>query len=141
MRLPSITLAGLVAGAFAASPAVAQPVVYHGALTCEAATTVNIRASSVRSTVTVAGSQVTFQRPIFNQDTRTVIGREQGTGTLANGRFVIETTGDYEGRTMRGRYEGALSGGEVTLSGTRQWTLRSGTGTQACTGRFRPQAG
>ena len=141
MRLSSVTFACLVAGTLAASPAAAQPVVHHGSLACEAATTVNIRASSVRSTVTVNGSQVTFVRPIFNQDTRTVIGREQGTGTLANGRFVIETIGDYEGRTMRGRYEGTVAGGEVTLTGSRQWTLRSGVGTPSCTGRFRPQSG
>jgi hypothetical protein len=137
MRLPSILLAGVLAG----SPALAQPVVYNGALACEAADTVNIRASNARATVTREGDRVTFQRPIFNQDTRIIIGREQGTGTLANGRFVIETTGDYEGRTMRGRYEGALTGGEVLLRGTRHWTLRSGVGTQQCSGRFRPQAG
>jgi hypothetical protein len=137
MRLPSILLAGVLAG----SPALAQPVVYNGALACEAADTVNIRASNARATVTREGDRVTFQRPIFNQDTRIIIGREQGTGTLANGRFVIETTGDYEGRTMRGRYEGTLTGGEVLLRGTRQWTLRSGVGTQQCNGRFRPQAG
>jgi hypothetical protein len=137
MRLPSILLAGVLAG----SPAFAQPVVYHGALSCEAADTVNIQASNARATVTREGDRVTFQRPIFNPDTRLVIGHEQGTGTLANGRFVIETTGNYRGDTMRGRYEGTLTGGEVLLRGTRHWTLRSGVGTQKCSGRFRPQTG
>lgn len=137
MRLP---LACLLA-AVAATPSLAQSVVYTGALACEAAATVNVRASNVRATVTRNGNQVTFQRPIYNPDTQAVMGREQGTGTLANGRFVIETLGDYEGRTMRGRYEGTLADGQVQLTGTRHWTLRTGTGTQACSGTFRPPRG
>lgn len=126
---------------FAAMPAAAQNVVYQGALNCEASPSANIQASNARATVTRAGNQVTFERPIYNQQTRQVIGRESGTGTLDGGRFVIQTEGNFGGNTMRGRYEGTLTDAEVKLTGTRQWTLRSGVGNQPCSATFRPQRG
>ncbi|WP_144300217.1 hypothetical protein [Elioraea rosea] len=130
-----------IALAFAALPAAAQNVVYQGALDCEAAPSANIQASNARATVTRAGNQVTFERPIYHQQTRQVIGREAGTGTLDGGRFVVQTEGNFGGNTMRGRYEGSLADHEAKLTGTRQWTLRSGVGNQSCSGTFRPQRG
>ncbi|MCU0986441.1 MAG: hypothetical protein MUC89_16150 [Acetobacteraceae bacterium] len=138
MRIP---LAAFTAALAAAVPASAQTVVYQGALNCDASPSANIQASNARATVTRNGNQVTFERPIYNQQTRTVIGRESGSAALNNGRFVIETEGNFGGSTMRGRYEGTVTAGEVQITGTRQWTLRSGIGNQACSGRFRPQAG
>jgi hypothetical protein len=138
MRLP---LAIAAASLLAALPASAQSVVYQGALNCEASPSANIQASNARATVTRNGNEVLFERPIYNQQTRQVIGRESGTGTLSGGRFVIQTEGNFGGNTMRSRYEGTLTDAEVKLTGTRQWTLRSGVGNQACSGTFRPQRG
>ncbi len=124
-----------------AMPVAAQTVVYQGALNCEAAPSANVQASNARATVTREGNQVTFERPIYNQQTRTIIGREAGSAQLTGGRFVIQTEGNFAGASMRGRYEGTLTNTEVQLTGTRQWTLRSGIGNQTCSGRFRPQPG
>lgn len=123
----------------AAAPAQAQTVVYQGPLNCEESPSANVRASNARATITRNGNQVLFERPIYNQDTRTVIGRESGTGTLNGGRFTIQTEGNAGSTTMRGRYEGTLTDAEVKLTGSRQWTLRSGVGNQACSATFRPQ--
>lgn len=138
MRLP---LAIAAASLLAAFPASAQSVVYQGALNCEAAPSANIQASNARATVTRTGNQVLFERPVFNQETRQVIGRESGTGTINAGRFTIQTEGNVGGATMRGRYEGTVTDAEVRLTGTREWTLRRGVGNQACSGTFRPQRG
>lgn len=138
MRLPfAIVAASLVV----AVPARAQSVVYQGALNCEAAPSANIQASNARATVTRTGNQVLFERPIFNQETRQVIGRESGIGTINGGRFTIQTEGNVGGNTMRGRYEGTVTDAEVKLTGTREWTLRRGVGNQSCSGTFRPQRG
>ncbi len=131
----------VIAFALAATPAAAQNVVYQGALNCEAAPSANIQASNARATVTRTGNQVLFERPIYNQQTRQMIGRESGAGTLDGGRFTIQTEGNFGGNTMRGRYEGTLSDAEVKLTGTRQWTLRGGVGNQPCSATFRPQRG
>lgn len=138
MRLPLAVAASLLA---TAAPASAQTVVYSGALNCEASASANVQASNARATVTRNGNQVSFERPIYNQQTRQVIGRESGTGTLAGGRFVIQTEGNFGGSTMRARYEGTLTDSEARLTGSRQWTLRTGVGNQACSGTFRRQAG
>jgi hypothetical protein len=140
MRLAPAALAAALA-VLPAPPAAAQTVVYQGALNCEAAASANIQASNARATVTRNGDQVTFERPIYNQQTRTVIGRESGSAPLNNGRFVIQTEGNFGGSTMRGRYEGTVTASQVQITGSRQWTLRSGVGNQACSGTFRPQAG
>jgi hypothetical protein len=140
MRSGPVSLAAAVLAAVA-FPVNAQTVVYQGPLNCEAAPSANIQASNARATVTREGNQVTFERPLYNQQTRTVVGRESGTATLNGGRFVIQTEGNFGGSTMRGRYEGTLTDSEVKLTGTRQWTLRSGIGNQACTATFRPQRG
>jgi len=138
MRLAPAMIAVSV---LAAAPATAQEVVYQGALNCEASASANIQASNARATVTRSGNQVTFERPIYNQQTRTVIGRESGSSTLSGNRFVIRTEGNFGSNTMRGRYEGTVAANEVQITGTRQWTLRSGIGDQACSGTFRPQRG
>jgi hypothetical protein len=128
-----------VAAVVAVAPARAQSVVYQGALNCEAAPSANIQASNARATVTRTGTQVLFERPIYNQQTRQVIGRESGAGTLDGGRFSIQTEGNFGGSTMRGRYDGTLTDREVKLTGVRQWTLRSGVGNQPCSATLRPQ--
>jgi hypothetical protein len=140
MRIVIVSLAAAMLVA-AGTASRAQPVVYQGSLNCEAAPSANIQASNARATVTREGSQVTFERPIYNQQTRQVIGRESGTGTLTGGRFVIQTEGNFGGNTMRGRYEGTVTDSEVKLTGTRQWTLRSGIGNQPCTATMRRPRG
>jgi hypothetical protein len=123
-----------------------QSVVYQGQLTCEVAAG-GTRASQAPATVTVTGSQVLFERAIYQKGTREVVGRESGTGTLAGGRFTIETEGNFGGQhigrqTVRGHYEGTLTEGEVRIRGTRDIvTQRRGMGTQSCTGTFRRQRG
>lgn len=140
MRSLPVMLA-VAAFAAAARPAIAQQVVYQGPLDCEAAPSANISASNARATLTRNGDQVTFERPIYNQQNRQVVGRESGSATLNGGRFVIQTEGNFGGNTMRGRYEGTVTDREVRLTGTRQWTLRSGIGNQPCTATFKRPRG
>lgn len=59
-----LVLAAAALVTLAGAPAFAQSVVYSGMLTCEAAPSANLRASSVQATVTRQGNTVTFERPI-----------------------------------------------------------------------------
>ncbi|WP_144300218.1 hypothetical protein [Elioraea rosea] len=126
------------------APLCAQTVVYQGQLVCEVAAG-GTRPSQAPVTITRTGSQVLFERAIYQEGTREIVGRESGTGTLSGGQFRIETEGSFGAQhmgrqTVRGRYEGTLTDGEVRIRGTRDLvTQRRGMGTQSCTGTFRAQ--
>jgi hypothetical protein len=104
-------------------PLQAQPLAhtYRGAFVCEkqpaAADILHVPAD-----LAIRGDQVQFGRPMFNRDGTRVLGSELGLGSVdGRGAVNIASSWSFRGISIRGVYEGTLTPGGGTLTGTQTW--------------------
>ncbi len=111
--------ASMMVGLLLALPAAAQDATgkWVGEIRCAAAGTLGpLRAPF---TLTVAGGQARYERPVFNPtDASRILGNESGGGAVA-ADGTVKLTGNLSGPSWRqdGSYEGRLTRPSATLTG------------------------
>jgi hypothetical protein len=129
----------ILAAALAAAPALAQSFdgTWHGRMTC-ARMSFTKGVQKVRFVLTVAKGHATFVRHVYDKDNSTVVGSEEGGGTVA-GDGAIALTATWRSAKANSKfsytasYRGRLSGHTARLSGTQAWTHNGKREDRHCT--------
>lgn len=94
---------------------------YRGVFVCEKQPAA-VDILHVPADLAIRGDQIQFGRPAFNLRGTRVVGSELGSGSVdAQGIVKIASNWSFRGINIRGAYEGTLTAGGGTLSGTQTW--------------------
>jgi hypothetical protein len=96
---------------------------YHGRLRCAEIPSLTLAPVDVEFSMTIGGTVATYMRPILSYDGKQTVGQETGRGTVGPDGAVV-LYGVVNGRlgAFTARYSGRLSGTNIELSGTENFT-------------------
>jgi hypothetical protein len=118
-----------------ASPAGAQGLdgLYVGKLSCEmlAGQTRTPLATDIR--ITIAGTNVSYEREIHSPEGGTTGIKERGTGTVSGASLSMAAAGRGNSWSYQASYSGTIAGGTIAMRGVQKWHVNRGNQDRQCT--------
>jgi len=136
VTLVGLGAAGLLAATIVGATAEAFDGTWHGTLSC-AKLSFTKGPQRVQLDVTVSGASVSYSRDIYNRDNTAVVGKEEGTGSVAADGAITLTSawkgvGPNPRYTYTASYKGSLSKCNGNLKGIQVWQVDGKTENRDC---------
>lgn len=106
---------------------------YKATLNCDKLPFTKAPLTNEPVTLIIAGGKVSYSRTLYGYDRNTVVGKEVGTGSVAEDG-MIAMSGGWKGRrdSLKASYHGKLAGSSATLVGKHAMTYKDQTYDRAC---------
>jgi hypothetical protein len=119
-----------------ATPASAQGVdgAYGGTLSCEILAGQTRRQLATDIRITIAGTNVSYEREILNPDGGGSTGiKERGTGSVSGTNISMAAAGRGNSWSYEASYNGTITGGTIAMRGVQKWHVNRGNQDRSCT--------
>jgi hypothetical protein len=119
-----------------AAPAAAQGLdgTYVGTLSCEILAGQTRRQLATDIRITIAGTNVSYEREILNPDGGGTTGiKERGTGEVKGGSLSMAAAGRGNSWSYEASYTGTITGGTIAMRGLQKWHVNRGNQDRQCT--------
>ena len=134
-RALSLALAVFAAPFAALLPAHAQGLdgAYVGTLSCEILAGQTRRQLSTDIHITVAGTNVSYEREILNPDGGGTTGiKERGMGAVTGNNLSMAAVGRGNSWSYEASYSGTITGGTIAMRGVQKWNVNRGNQDRQC---------